>query len=126
VRITQIDSAEAGVAACDRIIANYPEAVGEALAIKAGLLADKLGSPKSASGHRNLLLEKYGDSDAAGELRWRIAKGQGRAGQLTNAIATVEMLIASSPKSEAAAEASFWAGKWANQIGDKARAKNFF
>jgi soluble lytic murein transglycosylase len=126
VRITQIDSAEAGVAACDRIIANYPEAAGEALAIKAGLLADKLGSPKSASGHRNLLLEKYGDSDAAGELRWRIAKGQGRAGQLTNAIATVEMLIASSPKSEAAAEASFWAGKWANQIGDKARAKNFF
>ena len=126
VRITQIDSAEAGVAACDRIIANYPEAAGEALAIKAGLLADKLGSPKSASGHRNLLLEKYGDSDAAGELRWRIAKGQGRAGQLTNAIATVEMLIASSPKSEAAAEATFWAGKWANQIGDKAKAKKFF
>ena len=126
VRITQIDSAEAGVAACDRIIANYPEAAGEALALKAGLLADKLGSPKSASGHRNLLLEKYGDSDAAGELRWRIAKGQGRAGQLTNAIATVEMLIASSPKSEAAAEATFWAGKWANQIGDKAKAKKFF
>ncbi len=126
VRITQIDSPEAGVAACDQIIANYPEAAGEALGIKAGLLADKLGSPKSASGHRNLLLEKYGDSDAAGELRWRIAKGQGRAGQLTNAIATVEMLIASSPKSEAAAEASFWAGKWANQIGDKARAKKFF
>ena len=126
VRVTQIDSAESGVAACDRIIANYPEAAGEALGIKAGLLADKLGSPKSASGHRNLLLEKYGDSDAAGELRWRIAKGQGRAGQLTNAIATVEMLIASSPKSEAAAEASFWAGKWANQVGDKARAKKFF
>ncbi|MEI6330839.1 MAG: transglycosylase SLT domain-containing protein [Pseudanabaena sp. ELA645] len=126
VRITQIDSAEAGVAACDRIIANYPEAAGEALGIKAGLLEDKLGSPKSASGHRNLLLEKYGDSDAAGELRWRIAKGQGRAGQLTNAIATVEMLMASSPKSEAAAEATFWAGKWANQIGDKAKAKKFF
>ena len=126
VRITQIDYPEAAIAACDRIIANYPEAAGEALAIKAGLLEDKLGSPKSASGHRNLLLEKYGDSDAAGELRWRIAKGQGRAGQLTNAIATVEMLIASSPKSEAAAEASFWAGKWANQVGDKARAKKFF
>ena len=126
VRITQIDYPEAAVAACDRIIANYPEAAGEALAIKAGLLADKLGSPKSASGHRNLLLEKYGDSDAAGELRWRIAKGQGRAGQLSNAIATVEMLIASSPKSEAAAEATFWAGKWANQVGDKARAKKFF
>jgi soluble lytic murein transglycosylase len=36
------------------------------------------------------------------------------------------MLMASSPKSEAAAEASFWAGKWANQVGDKARAKKFF
>jgi soluble lytic murein transglycosylase len=126
IRITQIDAPEAAVAASDRIIANYADTAGEALGIKASILEDKLDSPKSASGNRNLLLERYSNSNAAGELRWRIAKGQGRAGQLSNAIATIDLLIASSPDSEAAAEASFWAGKWANQIGDKAKAKKFF
>jgi soluble lytic murein transglycosylase len=126
IRITQIDSPEAAIAATDRIIANYPDTAGEALAIKSSILHDKLDSPKSASIARNLLLERYGSSNDAGELRWRIAKGQARGGQIANAIATVEALIANSPDSISTAEASFWAGKWANQIGDKARSKKFF
>ena len=126
IRITQIESPEDAIAATDLIVAKYPDTAGEALAIKATILQDKLGSPKAASVARNLLLERYGNSAAAGQLRWRIAKGQGREGQLTNAIATVDALITNSPDSDAAAEASFWAGKWSNQIGDKAKAKKFF
>lgn len=126
IRITQIDTPEAAIAATDRIVANYPNTAGEALAIKAEILQNKLDSPKAASGARNLLLERYGSNPAAGQLRWRIAQGQSRGGQLNNAIATVDALIANSPDSDTAAEASFWAGKWANQIGDKAKAKKFF
>jgi soluble lytic murein transglycosylase len=126
IRITQIGSPEAAIAATDRIVASYPDTAGEALGIKAAILQDKLDSPKAASDVRNLLLSRYGSSDDAGELRWRIAKGQGRSGQIKNAIATVDALIANSPDSTSAAEASFWAGKWANQIGDKAKAKKFF
>jgi len=126
IRITQIGSPEAAIAATDRIITSYPETAGEALGIKATILQDKLDSPKAASDARNLLLSRYGSSDDAGELRWRIAKGQGRSGQIKNAIATVDALIANSPNSTSAAEASFWAGKWANQTGDKAKAKKFF
>jgi soluble lytic murein transglycosylase len=126
IRITQIDSPEAAIAATDRIVTSYPDTAGEALGIKAAILQDKLDSPKSASDVRNLLLSRYGSSDDAGELRWRIAKGQGRSGQIKNAIATVDALIANSPNSTSAAEASFWAGKWANQTGDKAKAKKFF
>ncbi len=126
IRLTQIDSPEAAIAATDRIVASYPDTAGEALAIKSKILQDKLDSPKAASVARNLLLDRYGNSAAASELRWRIAKGQGRGGQLANAIATVDSLIANSPESESAAEASFWAGKWANQIGDKAKAKKLF
>ncbi|MBD2176889.1 transglycosylase SLT domain-containing protein [Pseudanabaena sp. FACHB-1998] len=126
VRLTQIESPEVAIAAADRLVANYPDTAGEALAIKAEILQEKLGSPKAASSVRNLLLARYGNSNEAGELRWRIAKGQARGGQLNNAIAAVEMLIANSPESSFAAEASFWAGKWANQIGDKNRAKKFF
>lgn len=126
IRITQIDSPNAAIAATDRIVANYPDTAGEALLIKASVLQDKLDSPKSASDTRKLLLERYGNSDAASQLRWRIAQGQARGGQLNNAIATVDALIANSPDGNASAEASFWAGKWANQIGDKSRAKKFF
>jgi soluble lytic murein transglycosylase len=126
IRITQIESPEVAIAATDRIVANYPDTAGEALAIKATILQDKLDSPKAASNARNLLLERYGNSDAASQLRWRIAKGQARGGQLNNAIATVDAIVANSPDSDAAAEASFWAGKWANQIGDKSRAKKLF
>ncbi|TYQ27309.1 transglycosylase SLT domain-containing protein [Pseudanabaena sp. UWO310] len=126
IRITQIDSPEEALAATDRIIASYPDTAGEALALKATILQDKLDSPKAASGARNLLLEKYGNSEAAADLRWRIAKGQAQGGQTPKAIASVEALIANSPDSKSAAEASFWAGKWANQTGDKAKAKRFF
>lgn len=126
IRITQIDSPQAAIAATDRIVANYPDTAGEALGIKAAILQDKLGSPKAASDVRNLLLNRYGSSNDAGELRWRIAKGQARSGQIKNAIATIDALIANSPNSDFTAEASFWAGKWANQIGDKAKAKTLF
>ena len=126
IRITQIGSPEAAISVTDRIVTSYPDTAGEALGIKAAILQDKLDSPKAASDVRNLLLSRYGSSNDAGELRWRIAKGQGRGGQIKNAIATVDALIAYSPDSTSAAEASFWAGKWANQIGDKAKAKKFF
>lgn len=126
IRITQIDSPNVAIAATDRIVANYPDTAGEALLIKAAILQDKLDSPKSASDNRKLLLERYGNSDAASQLRWRIAQGQARGGQINNAIATVDALIANSPDGSTSAEASFWAGKWANQIGDKSNAKKFF
>lgn len=126
IRIMQIDAPETAIAVADRIVANYPDTAGEALAIKANILQNKLDSPKSANSARNLLLERYGNSDAASQLRWQIAKGQARGGQLNNAIATVDGLIANSPDSDTAAEASFWAGKWSAQSGDKARAKKFF
>ncbi len=126
IRITQIDSPEAAIAATDRIIASYPDTAGEALGIKSTILQNKLDSPKAASMARNLLLERYGSSNDAGELRWQIAKGQAKGGQTANAIATVDALIANSPDGIFTAEASFWAGKWANQIGDKAKAKKFF
>ena len=126
IRITQIASPETAIAATDRIIASYPDTAGEALGIKFTILEDKLDSPKSASDVRNLLLERYGNTDAAAELRWRIAKWQARVGQVKNAIATVDKLIANSSDSPFAAEAGFWAGKWSNQIGDKIQAKKFF
>ncbi|NUN65863.1 transglycosylase SLT domain-containing protein [Pseudanabaena biceps] len=126
IRITQLASPEVAIATADRLITSYPDTAAEALAIKASILQEKLNSPKAASDARNLLLERYASSNEAGELRWRIAKGQARSGQLAQAIATIDKLVANSPTSNFAAEAAFWGGKWANQVGDKSKAKNFF
>lgn len=126
IRLTQVDSPQNAIAALDRLIVNYPDTASEALGIKAEILQNKLDSPQAASVARNQLLEKYGSSNEAGELRWRIAKGLAKSGQLGKAIAAIDNLIANSPNSLDAAEATFWAGKWANQIGDKAKAKSLF
>lgn len=78
IRITQLESPEVAIFVADRLIANYPDTAGEALLIKATLLQDKLNSPKAASDARNLLLERYGSTGSAGQLRWRIAQGQAK------------------------------------------------
>ena len=125
IRLTQIDTPQAAIAWADRIVSQYPDTAAEALAIKAEIL-QKLNSPKAASDTRNLLLEKFGNSNEAGALRWQIAKGQSKSGQLAQAIASVERLIATSPNSSSTAEAAFWAGKWANQTGNQGKAKQLF
>ncbi|PZU95277.1 MAG: lytic transglycosylase [Pseudanabaena sp.] len=126
IRLTQLETPQKAIAAADRLVANYPDTAAEALAAKASILQDKLASPKAASEARNLLLDRYGNSNEANELRWRIAKSQARSGQIAKAIATVDALIANYPSGSYAAEAAFWAGKWANQIGDQAKAKQLF
>jgi soluble lytic murein transglycosylase len=126
IRLTQLENPQKAIAAADRLIANYPDTAAEALTAKASILQDRLASPKAASEARNLLLDRYGNSNEANELRWRIARGQARSGQIAKAIATVESLIANYPKGDSAAEAAFWAGKWADQIGNKSKAKQLF
>ncbi|OIP70699.1 MAG: lytic transglycosylase [Oscillatoriales cyanobacterium CG2_30_44_21] len=126
IRLTQLESPQQAIAAADRLIANYPDTAAEALAVKASILEEKLASPKAASEARNLLIERYGNSNEANQLRWRIAKGLANSGQIAKAIATVDSLIAKYPSGSYAAESAFWAGKWADQMGNKAKAKQLF
>ncbi|MDX2255367.1 MAG: transglycosylase SLT domain-containing protein [Pseudanabaenaceae cyanobacterium bins.39] len=126
IRLTQLGTPSMAIAACDQIIANYPDTASEALAIKAEILQNQLQSPQAASIARNQLLDKYGNSNEAGELLWQIAKGQAKSGQRGQAIAYIDRLLQNAPNSSSAAEAAFWAGKWATQIGDRNKAKTLF
>jgi soluble lytic murein transglycosylase len=126
IRLTQLGNPSMAIAACDRLIAEYPDTASEALAIKAEVLQNQLKNTQAASAARQLLLDRYGDSQEAGDLLWQIARGQAKAGQRGQAIASIDRLIQTAPTSYAAAEAAFWAGKWATQIGDRPRAKKLF
>jgi soluble lytic murein transglycosylase len=126
VRITQIATPEQALAAADQIIANYPDTAAEGMFIKAEILQNRLGSAQTASTVRKTLLSQYPNSDAAASLRWQIARGAANSGSLTQGIQQVNALVTDSPSAPIAAEAAFNGGKWAERVGDKARAKALY
>ncbi|MBT9310858.1 transglycosylase SLT domain-containing protein [Leptothoe kymatousa] len=116
--IKLVDSlpSKAAIAPLDQVIKNFPDRAGEALLKKANVL-EKLKSPTSAKDARTSVLNQYGASDAAAELRLSRAHKAAKANDLTTARQLVEALVTESPNSELAAEASFWSGKWAQKQG---------
>jgi soluble lytic murein transglycosylase len=126
IRILQIAEPSQAVAVADRIVSSYPDTAAEALIKKAELLQDKLGSPQAASVARNLLLSRYTNTNEAGEIYWRIAKGQANAGDLKQAVSSILILTKNSPDSAIAPEAAFWGGKWATRMGDRTTARQLF
>lgn len=109
----------------DQVIKRFPVQAGEALAVKAGIL-DTLGSSKSATQARQLLLTKYGDSEAAAEYRWQVALTRAAAGDYRGAWQWAQPIPTRNPKSILAPRAGFWVGKWAGKLGRQRDAKAAF
>ncbi|WP_225882695.1 transglycosylase SLT domain-containing protein [Thalassoporum mexicanum] len=123
IRMAKIAKPKDALTITDRIIASYPDTAPEAKLIKAELLQNELGSPKTASIVRNALLSKYGQSDAAAELLWKLANQQAKAGNLTKAVELVDRIKTSAPHTEIAPEAIYWSGKWLTKMGKQAQAR---
>ena len=85
---------------------------------------DDLGSPETAQATRETILTNYPDSDAAAEMRLENALNAADRGDLTMAVSWGRDVLKYSPQSDHAADAGFWVGKWARQLGqaDVARA----
>ncbi|MEM7066059.1 MAG: transglycosylase SLT domain-containing protein [Cyanobacteria bacterium P01_B01_bin.77] len=111
---------KAALAALDQVIQTFPDRAAEALLKKANIL-EKLKSPTSAKDARTSVLSQYSDSEAAAELRLSRAHKAAKANDLATARQLVEDLVAVTPQSELAAEASFWSGKWSEQQGQDGR-----
>ncbi|MBE9068587.1 transglycosylase SLT domain-containing protein [Leptolyngbya cf. ectocarpi LEGE 11479] len=111
---------KAALAALDQAIKTFPDRAGEALLKKANIL-ENLKSPTSAKDARTSVLSQYSDSEAAAELRLSRAHKAAKANDLATARQLAEDLVAATPQSELAAEASFWSGKWSEQQGQAGR-----
>jgi soluble lytic murein transglycosylase len=109
----------------DQVIAQFPDRAGEALIAKADKL-DSLNNSKAAVETRNLLLSKYGNSDAAAEYRWKMAQIKAKSQDIKAALQWAQPILAQNPKSEVARSAGFWVGKWSKQLGLKQQAKEAF
>jgi len=109
----------------DQVINRFPEQAGAALVEKAAIL-DALQSKKSAAEARQLLLDRYGDSDAAAEYRWQMALSKAAAKDYEGAWQWAQTIPIRNPRNILAPRAGFWIGKWATHLGRKDDAKAAF
>lgn len=120
-RITQKSEA---IAYLDQVISRFPKLAGEALAQKADIL--DLYNKQSAAKLRQLLLDRYGDSEAAAEYRWKVAQTKATANDYKGAWLWAQPIVVRNPDNILAPRAGFWVGKWALKLGRQSDAKAAF
>ncbi len=125
LQIAKIEPSIEAVPYLDQAIEQFPDQAGDALLAKAEAL-DNLNNPKAAEETNQLLLTKYGNSDAAAEYRWKMAQAKAAAGDFQAALQWGQPILTQNPNSEPARQAGFWAGKWAMQLGQQQEAKAAF
>jgi soluble lytic murein transglycosylase len=116
LRLTLSLPDEASLEVLDQVVNRFPDRAAEALLLKAEAL-DDLGSPETAQATRETILTNYPDSDAAAEMRLENALNAADRGDLTMAVSWGRDVLKYSPQSDHAADAGFWVGKWARQLG---------
>ncbi|MGD1716383.1 transglycosylase SLT domain-containing protein [Dapis sp. BLCC M172] len=125
IRLSRLVDRQDAIPYLDRVIANFPSHAPEAMLDKSKLL-DQLDSAQSASLTRQQLLKEYNNSDAAAKLRWELAEQAAKGGDLQAAWKWAQQLTVNNPDSELAAQAGFWVGKWAQQLGQTEDGKKAF
>ncbi|MEO0457687.1 MAG: transglycosylase SLT domain-containing protein [Cyanobacteria bacterium P01_A01_bin.114] len=96
----------------DQVIAQFPDSAGEAL-LKRSERLENMQSPTSTKNAKASILSQYSQSDAAAQLRLKNAKGHAEKGDHASALKWAQQLVEANPDIDLAAEAGFWAGKWA-------------
>lgn len=126
IRMAQMSSKpEDAIFYLDQAIEKFPDHAGQALIEKAKIL-DDLRSTQSASQARKIAFNKYGNSDAVTEFRWKAAKEIAKTGDYLAAWRWAEPIAKQNPDHELAPEAGFWVGKWAMRLGRSNDAKSAF
>lgn len=104
---------------------DLPNQAGKALLRQADLLV-RQDQPQAASQVRQQLLSRHGSTEAAAELRWRLAQERAAAQDFETAQRWSWQIAQDNPDSELAPQATFWAGKWASKRGEQAAAQRAF
>ncbi len=125
LKIAKIEPDIEAVPYLDQAIEQFPELAGEAVLIKAETLA-RLSSQQAAEVARELLLTKYSKSDAAAAYRWKLARAKAAGGDLKSALQLAQTITKDNPHSFLSRQAGYWAGKWANKLGQKQDAQAAF
>ncbi len=125
MHLAKMSQTQAALTYLNAVIKRFPKQAGEALVEKAQIL-DNLQSKKSAAQTRQLLLTKFGDSDAAAEYRWQKAQERAAAKDYRAAWHWAQPIPTRNTTSILAPRAGFWVGKWATKLGRQGDAKAAF
>ncbi|WYL95772.1 MAG: transglycosylase SLT domain-containing protein [Gloeotrichia echinulata IR180] len=109
----------------DQVITKFPELGSRAIVAKAKSL-EALKENKSANAAWQLLLSKYGNSDAAAEYRWKNALDKAKAKDYIGAWQSAEPIPTNNPNSILAPRAGFWVAKWATILGKQQEAQEAY
>lgn len=116
LRLTLSLSDEQSLSVLEQVVNRFPDRAAEALLMRAEIF-DRLNSPEAAQATRATILQDYGDSNAAAQIRLTNARTAADQGDLTMAVSWARDVQKHSPKASLAAEAGFWASQWARQLG---------
>lgn len=125
LQIAKLEPAIEVVPYLDQVVNQFPDRAGEALLAEAQVL-DQIKSTKAAEEARQLLLTKYGNSNAAAEYRWQTAQAKVAEGDIPAASQLAQLISTQNPHSEQARVAGFWIGKWAMRLGQQQSAVTAF
>ncbi len=116
LRLARLVEPNAAMTYLDQLVSQFPVRAGDALLEKVKIY-EELNSSKSATQIRQILLTRFGKSNAAAELRWKLAQAEAEAKDFRAAQQWAKQILEQNPDSEFAPEAGFWMGKWATRLG---------
>lgn len=125
LRLQELVTEKEAIYYLNQAIEKFPEKAPDALLEKSKLLESRHNN-KAAEETRQLLLTKYTHSEAAAKLRWNIAKKKAAAREFKSAWEWAAQIVKENPESELASEATFWVGKWAQNLGKQQEAERAY
>jgi soluble lytic murein transglycosylase len=127
LHLASISGSAEAIAYLEMAIKKFPEQAPQAL-LSQGLIYDALQQPELANQARQKLLQQYPNSEAAVNYRWQEAQKLAVKGNIQAAYSWVQPLIKikGNPNLEILPKATFWAGKWAKQLGMVAESQQAF
>lgn len=124
-RLANLSEAKEALSYLNQVINKFPEEAPEALIQKASILTT-LGQYQQAEQTRNILINKYSNSEEAANYRWQVAKSFAESKNLLSAWQWAQEITKNNPNSDVTPKATFWSGKWAQQLGQNAQAKQIY
>ena len=109
----------------DVVIDKFSTRAPFALLAKA-VIHDALRQPELASQVRNKLLQDYPQSAAVVDYRWKTAQKLAKSSQINQAWQWIEPVLENNNNIDILPKATFWAGKWATQLGKQSEANAAF
>ncbi|XGB42697.1 MAG: hypothetical protein LVS60_02310 [Nodosilinea sp. LVE1205-7] len=125
LRLTLSLSDQPALGVLEQVMQRFPDRAPEAMVMRAQIL-DRLSSPDQAQATRDQILQRYPQSEAAAEVRLDRAQRAADQGNLALALDWGQQLLKSTPRSQLAAAAGFWVGKWAGQLDKASLAQSVF